>query len=56
MTRKRTLINRSSIWITQHKKAIIDTIIPIRMEIPKLVRTQKFKNRGKRMQANNHNI
>ncbi len=45
--KKRTMTNRSSIWITKHKKATIDNGIPIRMEISKLVRTRKFKNMAK---------
>jgi hypothetical protein len=49
---KRRIVRRINfIWITKHKRAIVDSGIPIQMEIPNLVRTQEFKSHGKIMQG-----
>ncbi len=42
---------RNFIWITKHKRADVNSGIPIQMEIPKLVRFQEFKSHGKIMQG-----
>jgi hypothetical protein len=52
---RRIVRKRNSIWITEHKKAVVNSGIPTLMEILKHIRTQEFKNHGKKMQANDHN-
>ncbi len=42
---------KNYIWITEHKRAIVDSGIPTQMEISKLVRIQEFKSHGKIMQG-----